>query len=182
MVATLRSARKRSGERVLRASHLPLNSSISAMSLTRSGPNAILGSFMAEAGLTPDSIPDNTQLHPKSGRVQKIVNPTETGTLTRTMKSTLQRTIDLEDDIRPVSEFRADAAGLLARARQTQRALVLTQRGRTAAVVLDVAAYQRLIDELELLRDLHTATQQLGDGQGIPQAKARKLALARLKE
>jgi antitoxin YefM len=102
-------------------------------------------------------------------------------TLTRTMKSALQRTIDLEDDIRPVSDFRADAAGLLARARQTQRALVLTQRGRTAAVVLDVAAYQRLIDELELLRDLQTATQQLAEGQGVPQAKARKLALERLK-
>lgn len=97
------------------------------------------------------------------------------------MRSASQRTIDLEDDIRPVSEFRADAAGLLARARRTQRALVLTQRGRTAAVVLDVAAYQRLIDELELLRDLRIATQQLDEGKGIPQAKARKLALASLK-
>src|ERR1700681_2916494 len=64
MVATLRSALRRSGESVLRASHLPLNSSISAMSFTRSGPNASLGSLMAGDTLISDFIPNNTRLDP----------------------------------------------------------------------------------------------------------------------
>ena len=64
IVATLRSALRRSGESVLSASHLPLNSSISAISFTRSGPNVSLGSFMAGARSYPilyPIMPDSTR-------------------------------------------------------------------------------------------------------------------------
>jgi hypothetical protein len=64
IVATLRSALRRSGESVLRASHLPLNSSISAMSFTSSGPSANLGSRItgAPSYLIPHPvIPDYTR-------------------------------------------------------------------------------------------------------------------------
>jgi len=91
------------------------------------------------------------------------------------------RTLNVEEDIRPLSEFRADAAGLLAQVRRTKRALVLTQRGHTSAVVLDPSEYQRLVNELELLRDLHTAAQQLDRGEGSPHQSAKTLALARLR-
>lgn len=90
------------------------------------------------------------------------------------------RTINVEEDIRPLSEFRADAAGLLAQVRRTKRALVLTQRGHTSAVVLDASEYQRLVDELELLRDIHTATRELERGEGVPHRMAKSGALARL--
>jgi len=88
--------------------------------------------------------------------------------------------INLEEDIRPLSEFRADAAGMLARVRQTKRVLVLTQRGHTSAVVLDVSEYQRLLDELEVLRDVHAALRQIEGGEGVPHGKAKRRALARL--
>jgi len=90
------------------------------------------------------------------------------------------KTINVEEDIRPLSEFRADAAGLLAKIRRTKRALVLTQRGHTSAVVLDASEYQRLVDELELLRDLHAASRQLERGEGVPQRAAKARAMARL--
>ena len=91
------------------------------------------------------------------------------------------RSLNLEEDIRPLSEFRADAAGLLAQVRRTKRALVLTQRGHTSAVVLDVSEYQRLVDELQPLRDVHASLGQIGAGAGVAQAQAKKLAVARLR-
>jgi antitoxin YefM len=89
--------------------------------------------------------------------------------------------INIAEDIRPLSAFRADAAGLLEKMRRTKRALILTQRGHTSAVVLDASEYQRLMDELELLRDMHTALEQIGRGEGIPHREAKRQALAGLR-
>lgn len=92
------------------------------------------------------------------------------------------RAINVEEDIRQFSEFRADAAGLLAQVRCTMHVLVLTQRGHTSAVVLDPAVYQRLVDELELLRDIHAASRELERGEEVSQRAVKAQALARLWE
>jgi len=78
----------------------------------------------------------------------------------------------LDEDIKPVTEFRANAATLIEQIRATGRPLVLTQRGYSAAVVVDVREYERLLDELELLRDIQIAERQLADGQGVPHEQA----------
>jgi len=88
--------------------------------------------------------------------------------------------VHLQEDIRPLSEFRAHTAALLQQVRETKRALVLTQRGHSAAVVVDVVEYQRLMDELDLLRDIHLAEQQLAEGRGISHQQARKQILSEL--
>lgn len=56
-------------------------------------------------------------------------------------------------DVRPVTEFRAHASAFLDHIRATKRAVILTQHGRSAAVLLDVAVYEDLLGELALLRD-----------------------------
>jgi len=89
--------------------------------------------------------------------------------------------INLKEDIRPLSEFRADAAAMIQRVRETKRPLVLTQRGHSSAVVLGVGEYQQLLDELELLRDVQTAIRQIEAGKGVPHQKAQGQALARLR-
>ena len=81
--------------------------------------------------------------------------------------------IRLDTDIKPVSEFRANAAELIEHVRATGRPLVLTQRGQSAAVVLDVAEYEHLVEELELLRDVRTATKQLERGEGVANRAAK---------
>jgi antitoxin YefM len=86
--------------------------------------------------------------------------------------------IHLEEDIRPLSEFRANAAGLIQRIRTSKRPLVLTQRGHSAAVVMGVSEYQRLIEELELLRDIQTSLDELDSGKGIPHSVAKRRLLA----
>jgi len=69
-------------------------------------------------------------------------------------------------DIQPVTEFRANAAKFIDQVRATGRPMILTQRGRSAAVLLDVKAYEALIDELALLRDVRVAEKQVAAGKG----------------
>ena len=86
----------------------------------------------------------------------------------------------LDEDIKPLSEFRAHASALLQRIRDQKRPLVLTQRGHSAAVVVDVSEYERMIDELELLRDVRIAEEQLERGEGVSHADARSRLLGSL--
>jgi len=90
--------------------------------------------------------------------------------------------LKLDEDIKPLSEFRSNAAALLQRLRETKRPLVLTQRGHSAAVVVDVAEYERLVDELELLRDVRLAEEQLARGEGVPHEEAKRRLLSRCPE
>jgi prevent-host-death family protein len=71
-------------------------------------------------------------------------------------------------DVRPVTEFRANTSAVLSQVHTTKRPVILTQNGRSAAVLLDVDVYESLIDELAVLRDVRTAEQQLDAGMGIP--------------
>ena len=59
------------------------------------------------------------------------------------------RRIRLDKDIRPVTEFRAHAASILRQVQEGRRAVVLTQRGHAAAVLVDVSEYEALIAELD---------------------------------
>ena len=54
-------------------------------------------------------------------------------------------------DIIPVTDLRQDAAGALKRVRATKQPLVITQRGRAAAVMLSVEAYERGEHERQIL-------------------------------
>jgi prevent-host-death family protein len=57
-------------------------------------------------------------------------------------------------EIVPVSDLRQGAAAVLERLRKSRQPLVITQRGRAAAVLVPIAEYERSERELELLRDL----------------------------
>jgi antitoxin YefM len=81
--------------------------------------------------------------------------------------------LKLDTDIKPVSEFRANAAELIEQVRTSGRPLVLTQRGHSAAVVIDVSEYEQMIDEIEVLRDVRTAVQQIDSGQGVSNRDAK---------
>jgi hypothetical protein len=41
--------------------------------------------------------------------------------------------------------------------------------------------YQHLLDKLDLLRDICTATRQVAEGQGVPHSEAQSKALERLR-
>jgi prevent-host-death family protein len=88
--------------------------------------------------------------------------------------------IRLTDDVRPLSEFRANVAAFVQRVRKTRRPMVLTQHGRSAAVLVDVEAYEELLDRVELLQDVERAERQLAQGQAVSAGKAKQQVLARL--
>lgn len=90
--------------------------------------------------------------------------------------------LKLEQDIKPLSEFRAHATAILEEMHKTRRPLVITQNGRSAAVVLDVAAYDALMEKMELLEEIRIADAQLKAGQGVENEEARARALAMLKQ
>ena len=83
-------------------------------------------------------------------------------------------------DIQPLSAFRANAAGFLKNVRESQRPLVLTQHGKSSAVVLDVEQYDALMEELEVIRDIKEAKAELARGAAIPHESAMAQLRARI--
>ena len=71
-------------------------------------------------------------------------------------------------DVLPITEFRANTSAMLNQLHATKRPVVLTQHGRSAAVVMDVGVYEGLLDEIALLRDVRVAEEQIARGEGIP--------------
>jgi prevent-host-death family protein len=71
-------------------------------------------------------------------------------------------------DVHPVTEFRAHTSALIEQVQTTKRPVILTQHGRSAAVLLDVGIYEGLLDEISLLRDVRTAEAQIAAGDTIP--------------
>ena len=54
--------------------------------------------------------------------------------------------LDLSTDIQSLTTFRRSSAAMLKHLRKSRRPMVLTVKGKAAAVVQDAAAYQRLLD------------------------------------
>jgi antitoxin YefM len=87
--------------------------------------------------------------------------------------------IQLDEDIRPLSEFRANVTSFIDKVRETKRPLVITQRGKSAAILLDVSEYEALLQKIELLSDIQLAEKQLEEGLGIAHKDAKKQGISR---
>jgi len=66
----------------------------------------------------------------------------------------------------PVTDLRHDAAAVLKRLRSTHEPLVITQRGRAAAVLLSLDDFERSQHERELLRLLAKGEQEISKAKG----------------
>lgn len=81
----------------------------------------------------------------------------------------------LAEDLIPVTDFRSNASELLQKIKKTGRPLILTQRGRSAAVIEDVKEYENRIERLELLEAIVRGIHAAEKGDLIPHEKAMKL-------
>ena len=88
--------------------------------------------------------------------------------------------LDLQADIQAVSDFRANTAAILDQVKTTGRPVVLTQRGRSAALLVDVGSYQLLLDEVETLRDILAGLEDTRAGRVSSNADARAHVLSKL--
>ncbi|MBT3220533.1 MAG: type II toxin-antitoxin system Phd/YefM family antitoxin [Proteobacteria bacterium] len=66
---------------------------------------------------------------------------------------------------------------MLAQVRESGRPIILTQRGRSTAVVLDIRRYQALVDELDELRDIARGIADADAGEVVEHDEARKMVL-----
>ena len=88
----------------------------------------------------------------------------------------------VDEDIRPLSGFRAGAATFIKQIHETRRPMVLTQRGRGVAVLVDVQEYERMQERLELLEEVYKAEEQIASGEGISHEEAKARVLGRLEK
>ena len=88
--------------------------------------------------------------------------------------------VRFDEDIRPLSEFRAGVATFVKQIHETRRPMILTQRGRGVAVLVDVQEYEKMQERLELLEELYKAEEQIASGEGISHEEARSQVLGRL--
>ena len=91
----------------------------------------------------------------------------------------MQRLI-LDQDIKPMSEFRAHTAACIKQVQNSKRPVVITQHGKSAAVLIDVSEFEAMSQRLELLEDIAMGESMIDEGKGIPHITAKKMILKRI--
>jgi prevent-host-death family protein len=66
----------------------------------------------------------------------------------------------------PITDLRQDAATVLRRVRESREPVVITQRGRAAAIIMSAEAYERAEHDRELLRLLARGEKEIAAGKG----------------
>jgi prevent-host-death family protein len=66
----------------------------------------------------------------------------------------------------PISDLRQDAAKLLKILKKNKEPMIITQRGRAAAVMIDVQTYEKSEYEKEILRLLAKGEREIETGDG----------------
>jgi len=66
----------------------------------------------------------------------------------------------------PITDLRQDATAIVKRVTASREPLVITQRGRAAAVMVSMEAYEHSQHELELLRLLARGEKEIEVGKG----------------
>lgn len=78
------------------------------------------------------------------------------------------------NDIEPLSEFRKKSSDFVKRLKREKNPIVLTQHGKSAAVLLDVTEYERISKKIKMLEDLLEAKQQVEQGNTLNMKEAKK--------
>jgi prevent-host-death family protein len=71
----------------------------------------------------------------------------------------------------PITDLRQDAAAVLDRVKDSAEPVVITQRGRAAAVLLSPETYERSEQERQMLRLLARGEREIRKNRGIDLAK-----------
>jgi len=69
-------------------------------------------------------------------------------------------------EIVPITDLRQDSSAVLKRVRESRQPLIITQRGRAAAVLLSVEEYERAESERQILRLLARGEKEIAAGKG----------------
>jgi prevent-host-death family protein len=67
-------------------------------------------------------------------------------------------------DVRPMSDLKTRSSDVVDQVNRTHRPVLITRRGRGVAVMLDLAAFERMQDELAFGRALDEGAKQAREG------------------
>ena len=90
--------------------------------------------------------------------------------------------LKVNEDIRPMSEFRTGIATFLKQIHDTRRPLIITQHGKGVAVLLDAGEYEAMQEKIELLQEIQTSISQIDGGQEVEHDLAKMTVLKRIKK
>lgn len=82
--------------------------------------------------------------------------------------------INVAEDIRPVTDLRQHAADILAQVRKNGRPIVITQRGRSAAVLESVEQYEQRLARMELLEAVMRGLEAAEEGRFVEHEEAMR--------
>ncbi|MCH8542536.1 MAG: type II toxin-antitoxin system Phd/YefM family antitoxin [Alcanivorax sp.] len=88
--------------------------------------------------------------------------------------------VRIDEDIHPQSEFRVALTAFVKQTHDTRHPMVLMQRGRDVAVLVDVHEYERMHERIELLEEVYKAEEQIASGDGIAHGDAKTRVLSKL--
>ena len=88
--------------------------------------------------------------------------------------------LKIDQDIKPLSEVRIGIANFIKQVHDTKRPVVITQHGKSVAVLLDAHEYEAIQEKLELLTDIQASLNQLENGRGIAHDDAIEMVLKRV--
>lgn len=83
--------------------------------------------------------------------------------------------ISLSENVQPLSEFRKRSAEFIQRIKEDKKPILLTQHGKSAAVLMDVAEFERITSKMELMENILEAEGQIkrGESYTLEEAKER---------
>lgn len=80
-----------------------------------------------------------------------------------------------KNQIEAISEFRSNTGGLLKKLTRL-KTLLLTQHGKTCAVLVDPQAYEDQLDRLRLAESIMRGEKEIEAGQGVLHADVEQLS------
>jgi prevent-host-death family protein len=76
--------------------------------------------------------------------------------------------MDKIPNIVPITDLRQDATDIVKRVTKLREPFIITQRGRAAAVIVSIEAYEHSRHELEILRLIAQGEKEIEAGKGYP--------------
>jgi prevent-host-death family protein len=72
--------------------------------------------------------------------------------------------INLKEDIKPISYIKTNAADMMKYVNEVRNPIVITQNGEAKAVLVDIESYQNMQDAFNLLKILNLSEKQIEKG------------------
>ncbi len=88
--------------------------------------------------------------------------------------------VNINEDIKPLSDFRAGLSACIQQVNTTKRPMVITQHGKGVAVLIDIKEFEAMQARIDLLDELYKAETQVAEGFGVEHNQAKKMIMSGL--